>query len=90
MLDREQLIEIVVAVTAVFLMLGAMIAVGSSYGADNSTLSPEGGQILVAVIAGFILLMTAAGILLAYLLNDPENGLEANDDDDDADAQGTF
>jgi len=45
---------------------------------------------LVAVIAGFILLMTAAGILLAYLLNDPENGLEANDDDDDADAQGTF
>jgi len=45
---------------------------------------------LVAVIAGFILLMTAAGILLAYLLNDPENGLEANDDDDDADAQGNL
>lgn len=90
MLEREQLIEIVVAVGAVFLMLGAMIAVGSSYGAENSTLSPEGGQMLVAVIGVFILLMTGVGILLAYLINDPENGLEANDDDDDADAQGAF
>ncbi|MDF9747255.1 DUF7472 family protein [Natrinema salsiterrestre] len=90
MVEREQLIEIVVSVGAVFLMLAAMIAIGSTYGTENSTLSPEGGQMLIGVIVGFILLMAAVGIGLAYTLNDPEDGLETNDDDDNGDAKGTF
>lgn len=90
MVEREQVIEIIVAVAAVAAMLGAMVAIGSSYGAENSTLSPEGGQMLVGVIVGFIFLMVAVGIGLAYALNDPEDGLETNDDDDNGDAQGTF
>ncbi|PCR92256.1 DUF7472 family protein [Natrinema ejinorense] len=89
MIEREQLIEIVVSVGGVFLMLAAMVAVGSSYSAGNGTLSPEGGQMLIGVIVGFILLLTVIGIGLAYTLNDPEDGLEATDDDD-ADTQGTF
>lgn len=84
MLERDQIIEIAVAVTTVLLMLGAMIFIGSAYGGDNGTLSSEGGELLVMVIVGFILLLTAAGIGLAFLLNDPEDGLES---DDDADAQ---
>jgi hypothetical protein len=79
MLERERLIEIVVAVTAVFLMLGAMIFVGSEYGGVDGTLSPEGGEMLIGVIVGFIFLLTAVGIGLAFLLNDAEDGL---DDDD--------
>lgn len=89
MVEREQLVEIAVSVTAVLLMLAAMVAIGTTYGAENSTLSPEGGQMLVAVIAGFVLLLTAVGIGLAYVLNDPEDDLETNGGDD-ADAQGTF
>ncbi|WP_254532098.1 DUF7472 family protein [Natrinema gelatinilyticum] len=77
MLDREQIIEIVVSVGAVLLMLAAMVYVGSTYGID-STLSSEGGWMLVWVIAGFILLLTAVGIGLAYALNEPEDGLEPN------------
>ena len=81
MVERESLIEIVVSVGAVLLMLAAMFGIGSSYGAPNSTLSPQGGQMLVAVIVGFILLMTAVGVALAYLLNESENGLEADGGD---------
>lgn len=84
MLDREQLIEIGVAVSAVVLMLGAMITIGSEYGSE-SALSPEGGELLVGAIVGFILLLTAVGLVLAYVMNEPDDGLEA--DDDDADAQ---
>jgi hypothetical protein len=86
MLERERIIEIVVAVSAVFLMLGAMVFIGTEYGGVDGTLSPEGGEMLVGVIIGFIFLLTAVGIGLAYALNDPEDGLE----DDDADAQNAF
>jgi hypothetical protein len=83
MLERERLIEIVAAVTAVLLMLGAMIFVGTEYGGVDGTLSPEGGEMLIGVIIGFIFLLTAVGIGLAFLLNDPEDGLE----DDDAETE---
>ncbi|SIR91480.1 DUF7472 family protein [Natronorubrum thiooxidans] len=82
MVEREQLIEIVVAVSAVFLMLGAMIGIGSVYGATNGGLSPEGGQLLVGAIVGFILLLTAVGFVLAYMTNEPDDGLETDDDPD--------
>ncbi|ELY85234.1 DUF7472 family protein [Natrinema altunense] len=88
MVEREQVIEIGVAVAAVAVMLAAMLTIGSTYGAENSTLSPAGGQMLVGVIVGFIFLMTAVGVGLAYTLNDPEDDLDA-DDDENGDAQGT-
>ncbi|TYL39549.1 hypothetical protein CV102_04440 [Natronococcus pandeyae] len=80
MLERERLIEIAVAVTSVLLMLGTMIVIGSEYRTADGTLSPEGGEMLVGVIIGFIFLLTAVGIGLAYLLNDPEDGLEGEDE----------
>lgn len=82
MVEREQIIEIVVAVSAVFLMLGIMIGIGSIYGADNGTLSSEGGEMLVGAIIGFIFLLTAVGIGLAYALNDPSEGIEADEETD--------
>ncbi|WP_440766636.1 DUF7472 family protein [Natronorubrum sp. DTA7] len=82
MLERERIIEIVIAVIAVLLMLGAMIGIGSEYGSNGQTMSADGGEMLVMAIVGFILLLTAVGITLAFLLNDPEDGLEADDDPD--------
>ncbi len=82
MLERERIIEIVVSVASVILMLGVMIGIGSEYGTDNGTLSPEGGELLVGAIIGFILLLTAVGLVLAFLLNEPEDGLETDDDPD--------
>lgn len=73
MLEREQLIEIVVAVSVVLLMLGAMIGIGTNYGGADSSLSPEGGQLLVGTIVGFIVLLTIVGVGLAFALNEPEN-----------------
>ena len=85
MLDREQIIEIVVAVAAVLVMLGTMLVIGDTYGGDDSILQPDGGEILVGAIVGFILLLTLVGIVLAFVMNEPGEGLE----DDDADAQST-
>ncbi|AGB30077.1 hypothetical protein C488_19467 [Natrinema pellirubrum DSM 15624] len=87
MLDREQLIEIVSAVGAVLLLLATMIAIGSSYTADNGSLSSEGAQLLVVAITGFILLVTAVGIGLAYTLKDEED-LDATADE--TETNGTF
>ncbi|WP_121744012.1 DUF7472 family protein [Natronorubrum halophilum] len=84
MLDRDQIIEIAVAVASVLLMLSAMFGIGSQYGTDNGTLSPEGGEMLVIAIIGFILLLTTVGLVLAFLMNEPEDELEP---DDDADAK---
>ncbi|SFC27877.1 hypothetical protein SAMN05444422_106189 [Halobiforma haloterrestris] len=81
MLERERIIEIVLAVSAVLLMLGTMIGIGYTYGADGGVLSQDGAELLVGAIIGFIVLLTAVGIGLAYILNDPDDGL------DDADAQ---
>jgi len=84
MLDRDQIIEIVVAVSSVFLMLGAMLYIGSEYGAANDVLTTDGAELLVGAIVGFILLLTAVGFVLAYVMNEPADGL---DSDDDADAK---
>jgi len=83
MLERERIIEIVVAVAVVIAMLGAMIAIGSTYGGDDSVLSPDGAELLVGAIIGFIFLLLGVGLALAFVLNEPGEGLE----DDDADAK---
>lgn len=80
MLERERIIEIIVAVSAVLLMIGVMIGIGTTYGADGSILPEEGAEMLVWAIIGFIFLMTLVGIALAFVLNGPEDGLESTDD----------
>ncbi|GAB7019166.1 hypothetical protein [Halostagnicola sp. A-GB9-2] len=76
MLERERIIEIIVAVFSVAVMIGTMVHIGSTYSGTNNALSPEGGEMLVAAIVGFVFLLVAVGIVLAYVLNDPEDGLE--------------
>ncbi len=83
MIAREQLIEIIVAVGTVFLMVGVLIGIGTTYGGAEGAFSTEGGEMLVGAIVGFIFLLTAVGIGLAYALNDPEEV----ETDDDADGQ---
>ncbi len=80
MLERERIIEIIVAVSSVFLMLGIMMSIGTNYGDSGATLSTEGGELLVAAIIGFILLLTVVGIGLAFALNPSEDGAESDDD----------
>lgn len=61
-IERETLVEIAVATVAVVLFVGALVVVGTTYGAPD--LSSEGGIALVAVIFGFVLLMTVVGVFL--------------------------
>ncbi|GAB3041877.1 DUF7472 family protein [Natronobiforma cellulositropha] len=85
MLERERIIEIVAAVCAVLIMLAAMYWIGVTYSdANASVLDAEGGEMLVGAIVGFIFLMTAMGVGLAYTLNDPEDGLETDEAETDA------
>ena len=83
MLERERLIEIAVAVPVVALMIGAMMMIGSNHAA-NGALSAEGGQLLLGSIVGFIALMFVVGVVLAFLTNDPEDGLEDATDTENA------
>jgi len=61
-IERETLVEIAVATVAVVLFVGALVAVGTTYGAPQ--LSSEGGIALVAAIFGFVLLMAVVGVFL--------------------------
>lgn len=76
MLERDQVLEVVSSVFAVAVMIGAMYWIGTNYSTDGATFTPEGGQLLVGAIVGFIVLMTAIGVALAFALNGPEDGLE--------------
>lgn len=82
MLARERLIEIIVAVATVLLMIGVMLGIGTTYGGADGAFSTDGGEMIVGAIIGFIFLLTAVGIGLAYALNDPEDELETDDDAD--------
>lgn len=77
--DREQLIEIGAAAATVIVMIATLLWIGTTYGGEDGTLSADGGQVLVGVIVGFIFLLTAVGVVLAYVLNDPEDDLEPGD-----------
>ncbi|MFP8957822.1 hypothetical protein ACLI4Y_13940 [Natrialbaceae archaeon A-CW3] len=83
MLERERLIEIAIAIPVVALMIGAMMTIGERY-ATNGDLTAEGGQALVGAVIGFVVLMFLVGIVLAYLTNGPEDGLETEDSSENA------
>ncbi|WP_207586412.1 DUF7472 family protein [Halomontanus rarus] len=84
MLERERIIEIVAAVSAVLIMLSTMYWIGITYSDGNgSGLEAEGGELLVGAIIGFVVLMTIVGVALAYTLNDPEDELESGDGETD-------
>ena len=83
MLERERIIEAVVAVSAVLLMLGAMMWIGYSYSDDG--LTEDGAEMLVGAIVGFIFLLTAVGIGLAFALNSAEDATEASDETEASD-----
>lgn len=87
MLERERIIEIVVAVAAVLVMIGVMMSIGADYTqveGGEEVLTEDGGELFVGAVIGFILLMTVVGVVLAFALNDPEDGLEdASESDGD-------
>ena len=88
MLERDRIIEIIAAVSAVVLMLAAMYWIGTTYGsADAGGLEAEGGELLVGAIIGFIVLLLFVGIGLAFALNDPEDGLEDEEAETEVDNQ---
>lgn len=63
-IERETMVEIVVAVGAVLVFVAAIVGVGVTYGADRA-LSSQGGVALLAAMAAFVLLMTGVGYFLA-------------------------
>ena len=85
MLERDRIIEAVAAVAVVLAMLATMAWIGFSYGSD-SALGDEGVDLMIATIVGFILLVTALGVALAFVLSDPTPP-DADDDEGDAGAE---
>lgn len=61
-IERETLVEIAVSVAAVGLFIAAVLIVGGSNGGTG--LTSTGGIELIAVVFGFVLLMTGVGIFL--------------------------
>lgn len=67
-LERGRQLEIVVSVSVVVFFVVLIIAIGQLF--NTGEMSPTGGFALVAAIAVFVLAMAAAGVGLAYRLND--------------------
>jgi len=65
--ERETLVEIVVAVVAVAMFIAILLTMGVMF--SGSSFSGTGGLALVGSIAFFVLVMTAAGFWLANSLN---------------------
>lgn len=61
-LERETLVEIGVSVVAVVLFVAAVAYIGAAYGGKD--LTDQGATLIVAAVVGFVLLMTAVGIVL--------------------------
>lgn len=62
-IDAEMRRKIVVSVAATVLFTAAMLYVGFTYGQGG--LSDAGGQALVAVIVGFVVVMGGVGLYLS-------------------------
>jgi len=62
-IERETLIDVVVSLLAVGGFIVAVLLVGLSYG--DGGMSGQGALALVALIVGFIVVMTAAGYWLS-------------------------
>ena len=56
--------DIVVSVVSVGLFIAATLVVGNQY--DSGGLTEQGALALIAVMVGFILLMTGVGVWLAH------------------------
>ena len=68
-MDSDTLKEVVVATSAVGLVIAAMAVIGLTYGNSSGVLSTEGGRILAYSIAGFVILMTIIGYSRVYWLD---------------------
>lgn len=62
-MDRDAVVEVIIALLGVAVLAGSIIYIGSAYG--NGTITPEGGIMLVGAIGFFIVLMSIIGIFLS-------------------------
>ncbi|WP_266078947.1 DUF7472 family protein [Haladaptatus caseinilyticus] len=62
-IEGEKLRDIVVSVVSVGLFIAVMLVVGSQF--DSGGLTEQGALAVVAVMVGFVLLMTGVGLWLA-------------------------
>ncbi|MFP4625492.1 MAG: hypothetical protein ACLFNI_02730 [Natronomonas sp.] len=62
-MDRDAVVEVIIALFGVAVLAGSIIYIGSTYG--NGNITSEGGIMLVGVIAFFIVLMSIIGIFLS-------------------------
>lgn len=62
-MDRETALEIGVGVIGVGGFILAMLIVGTMFG--NGALNSQGGIAMIAIICGFIVLMTGMGYMLS-------------------------
>lgn len=63
-LEREQLIEIAVSVLWVGLFIAAMVYIGVTY-TESGELTGEGPVMLIALMIGFVVVMTGTGYWLS-------------------------
>ncbi len=63
-IERGTVVEAVAAMVPLVLAVLALVFVGTQYTTDAG-FSAEGGRVVVFVLTGFVLLLTAIGLVLA-------------------------
>lgn len=74
--DRETIVQVLVSVTAVAVFVAGLAVLTLTYGTSENggvpTISPDGGLMLVGLIAIFIILMPMVGYVLEQMDFDSE------------------
>jgi hypothetical protein len=64
-IDRETVEEIAVSALAVGLFVAVIVGIGMVFSPGGSEFSDQGALVLVAAIAGFVVVMTGIGYFLS-------------------------
>ncbi|WP_136688807.1 DUF7472 family protein [Halorhabdus amylolytica] len=83
-MDRETLLQVAVSTVVVLLFIGVLAVLSSSFTTDD-TLTRTGGYALVGALFGFVVVISAAGLLVTrYGGNEDENDSDDENGDDDS------
>ncbi|WP_135664772.1 DUF7472 family protein [Halorhabdus rudnickae] len=80
-MDRETQLQVVVSSVVVVLFIGVLATLSTVF-STSGNVTQIGGYALVTALFGFIVTISAAGLLVTrYGVNDDESGSDDKDDD---------
>jgi len=78
-MERETLLQVAVSSVVVLVFVGVLAALGTTF-STNGSMTQDGGYALVAALAGFIVTMSVAGLVVTRYTADEDDEDDESDD----------